>query len=55
MLPIQQAIQRMQRELALLRETSTKQNENIISLERKLGHLDSSIIAFNHSYLLQTM
>ena len=38
-------IQRMQRELVLLRETITKQNEKITSLERKLGHLDSNIVA----------
>ena len=38
------AIQRMQRELVLLRETITKQNEKITSLERKLGHLDSIIV-----------
>ena len=38
------AIQRMQRELVLLGETITKQNEKITSLERKLGHLDSNIV-----------
>ena len=34
----------MQRELVLLQETITKQNEKITSLERKLGHLDSNIV-----------
>ena len=38
------AIQRMQRDLVLLRETITKQNEKNISLWRKLGHLDSNIV-----------
>ena len=38
------AIQRMQRELVLLRETITKQNEKITSLERKLGHFNSNIV-----------
>ena len=38
------AIQRMQRELVLLRETITKQKEKITSLERKLGHFDSNIV-----------
>ena len=33
----------MLRELVLLRETITKENEKITSLERKLGHLDSNI------------
>ena len=37
-------IQRMQQELILLRETSTKQNEKITSLERKLGPRDSNIV-----------
>ena len=38
------AIQGTQRELVLLRETITKQNEKITSLEKKLGHLDSNIV-----------
>ena len=33
----------MQREQVLIRETITKQNEKITSLERKLGHSDSDI------------
>ena len=35
----------MQRELVLLRETITKLNKKIISLERKLDHFDSNIVA----------
>ena len=45
-------IQRMQRELVLLRETITEQNEKIIPLERKLGHLDSNIVAFESQLAL---
>ena len=37
-------MQRMQQELILLRETSTKQNEKITSIERKLGPRDSNIV-----------
>ena len=34
----------MQRELVLLWETITKQNDKITSFERRLGHLDSNIV-----------
>ena len=46
------AIQRMQREVVLLRETITKQNENITSLERKLGHFDSNIVVLESQLAL---
>ena len=46
------AIQRMQRELVLLRETITQQNEKITSLERKPGHLDSNIVALESQLAL---
>ena len=46
------AIQRMQCELVLLRETITKQNEKITSLERKLGHLDSNIVVLESQLAL---
>ena len=45
-------IQRMQRELVLLREAIKKQNEKITSLERKLGHLDSNIVALESQLAL---
>ena len=45
-------MQRMQRELVLLRETIIKQNEKITSLERKLGHLDSNIVVLESQLAL---
>ena len=42
----------MQCELVLLRETITKQNEKITSLERKLGHLDSNIVVLESQLAL---
>ena len=45
-------MQRTQRELVLLRETIIKQNEKIISLERKLGHLDSNIVVLESQLAL---
>ena len=41
-----------QRELLLLRETITKQNEKITSLERKLGHLDSNNVVLESQLAL---
>ena len=46
------SIQRMQHELVLLRETITKQDERIASLERKLGHLDSNIVVLESQLTL---
>ena len=51
-LPGEPAIQRMQRELVLLRETITKQNEKITSLERMLGHFDSNIVVLESQIAL---
>ena len=42
----------MQRELALLRETITKQNEEITPFERKVDHLDSNIIVLESQLAL---
>ena len=42
----------MQRELVLLRETITKQNKKITSLERKLDHFDSNIVALESQLAL---
>ena len=46
------AIQRMQRELILLRETITTQNEKITPLERRLGHFDSNIVVLESQLAL---
>ena len=43
----------MQRELDLLRETITKQNEKTASLERKPGHLDSNIVVLESCFALE--
>ena len=45
-------IQRMQCELVLLQETITKQGKRILSLERKLGHLDSNIVVLESQLAL---
>lgn len=52
-LPREHVIQRMQRELDLLRETITKQNEKTASLERKPGHLDSNIVVLESCFALE--
>ena len=46
------AIQRMQHELVLLRETITKKPKKITCLERKLGHLDSNIVVLESQLAL---
>ena len=46
------AIQRMQRELVSQRETITKQNEKIKSLEQKLDHFASSIVVLESQLTL---
>ena len=52
MLSSEPAIQRMQRELVLLRETITKHTEKITCLERKLGHLDSNMVVLESQLAL---
>ena len=42
----------MQRELALLWENITEQNEKITPLERKLGHLDNNIVVLESQLAL---
>ena len=42
----------MQRELVLLRETITKQNEKVTSLQRKLDHFASNIVVLESQLAL---
>ena len=58
-LPSEHAIQRMQRELVLLRETITKQNEKITSLERKMCYrknwMTRNSTPAHHAWLLKVL
>ena len=52
-LPREPVIQKMQRELDLLRETITKQNQKTTSLERKPCHFDSNIVVLESCFAVE--